>query len=64
MTPYFLPIMVVLVIAVAASLFGGLVSMGVGGTFDDRNSERFMFARVGLQALAIGVVLLMVFFAR
>jgi membrane protein YqaA with SNARE-associated domain len=54
-------LVVVSLIATVASLFGGLVSMGIGGQLDDRNSERLMSARVGLQALAIALVLLMWF---
>lgn len=54
-------LVVVLLIATVASLFGGLVSMGIGGQLDDRNSERLMFARVGLQAMAIALVLAMWF---
>ena len=59
-----LPLLVVVLLAVVGSLFGGLVSMGVGGTFDDQNSERLMFARVGFQALAVVLVLFVMLFAR
>ena len=58
------PLLVVVLLAVVGSLFGGLVSMGVGGTFDDQNSERLMFARVGFQALAVALLLFMLVFAR
>lgn len=50
---------VILLLATVGSLFGGLASMGIGGALDDRNSERLMFARVGLQALAVVLVLML-----
>ena len=59
-----LPLLIVVLLAVVGSLFGGLVSMGVGGEYDDRNSERLMFARVGLQALAIVLILFVLLFGR
>jgi membrane protein YqaA with SNARE-associated domain len=59
---YLLTVLIVLLlIATIASLFGGLVSMGIGGELDDRNSNRLMFARVSLQAVAVGLVLLLWF---
>jgi membrane protein YqaA with SNARE-associated domain len=62
---YLLTVLVVVaLVATVASLFGGLVSMGIGGELDDRNSNRLMFARVSLQALAVGLVLLMWFVLR
>ena len=54
-------LIVLLLIATIASLFGGLLSMGIGGELDDRNSNRLMFARVSLQGLAVGLVLLLWF---
>ncbi len=54
-------LIVVLLIATIASLFSGLVSMGIGGELDDRNSTRLMVARVSLQALAVGLIVLMLF---
>jgi hypothetical protein len=54
-------LIVLLLIATVASLFGGLLSMGIGGELDDRNSNRLMFARVSLQGLAVGLVLLLWF---
>ena len=52
---------VVLLIATIATLFRGLLSMGIGGDLDDQNSTRLMFTRVGLQGLAIGILLLALF---
>lgn len=57
-------LIVVLLIATIASLFSGLVSMGIGGELDDRNSTRLMVARVSLQALAVGLIVLMLFFLK
>lgn len=54
---------VILLIATVAALFSGLFSMGVGGDFDDRNSNRLMFTRVGLQGLAVGLIILLLLFA-
>lgn len=54
-------LIVVLLIATVASLFSGLVTMGIGGELDDRNSTRLMVARVSLQALAVGLIVLMLF---
>lgn len=54
-------LIVILLIATIGSLFAGVVSMGVGGDLDHRNSTRLMFTRVGLQALAVGLIMLMMF---
>jgi len=61
MTSLLIAFIVVLLIATIGSLFGGVVSMGIGGKVDERNSERLMFTRVGLQALALVLVLLLWF---
>ena len=52
---------VVMLIATIGTLFGGLVSMGIGGGVDERNSERLMFMRVGLQAAAVVLAVLLLF---
>ncbi len=52
-------VIVLAAIATAAVLVTGLGSMAHGGSFDDRHSHQFMFARVALQ----GVVLLLVIVA-
>lgn len=49
-----LTILIVLAaVATAAALAGGVASMAHGGEFDRRHSHQLMFARVGLQALAL-----------
>jgi len=40
-------------LATAAALIGGIVSMAHGGEYDKRHSAQFMFARVGFQGLAL-----------
>lgn len=54
-------LIVILFIATIGSLLAGVVSMGTGGDFDQRNSTRLMSTRVGLQALAVGLIVLMLF---
>lgn len=61
MSSLLIVLVVILLIATVATLFGGLVSMGVGGELDDRNSTRLMFTRVGLQGLAVALIALMLF---
>jgi membrane protein YqaA with SNARE-associated domain len=64
MSTLLIAFIMVLLIATIGSLFGGLASMGIGGAFDDRNSTRLMFARVGLQAMAIVLVLMLFVIGR
>lgn len=54
---------IVLLVATIASLFWGVYSMSQGGAYDRDHSEKLMFARVGLQAAAIVLLLLAVFFS-
>jgi hypothetical protein len=51
-------VIVLAAVATAAVLVTGLGSMAHGGSFDDRHSHQFMFARVGLQGLALLLVIL------
>ena len=50
-------IILALVATVVALLFG-LVSMGQGGSFDKNFGTGFMWARVGLQGLAVALLVL------
>jgi preprotein translocase subunit SecG len=53
---------VVIIIALLLTiivLVTGIGSMAVGGKFDEKHSDQFMLARVGMQ----GVTLLLLFFA-
>lgn len=51
-------VIVLAAIATAAALITGLGSMAHGGSFDDRHSHQFMFARVGLQGIALLLVVI------
>lgn len=54
-----LTLLVVLgVLATVVVLFTGIGSMAEGGEFDDRHSHQLMFARVGLQALTLLLVVI------
>lgn len=46
---------------VVAALTGGLISMAQGGTSDAKHATHYMYARVGLQALALVLVLTFVY---
>ncbi len=46
------------VLATVVALFTGIGSMAEGGEFDDRHSHQLMFARVGLQALTLLLVVI------
>jgi hypothetical protein len=59
MTSLIVALIVVLLVATVGSLFAGLLTMGVAGEIDDRNSTRLMFTRVGLQGLAVALIVLM-----
>ena len=59
-----LPIIVlILMIATVVALVAGLVLMAVGGKENKKHSNKLMVARVGLQAMALLMLLLMFFFA-
>ena len=44
------------------ALLLGLMSLGQGGSFDRDFGTRFMWARVGLQGLAVGLLVLALLF--
>ena len=48
-------------ILVIASLAGGLVSMVHGGEADYKHATHFMFARIGFQALAVVLLVLLAY---
>jgi hypothetical protein len=51
---------IVIVLALIATTFTlgwGLRSMSVGGKYDEEHSEQLMFARIGLQAFAVAMLL-------
>jgi len=58
---------ILLVVAVgmtAAVLIAGIVSMARGGEFDRRNANRLMRLRVLFQAIAIAIVLVILFVVK
>lgn len=54
-------LVIVALLAAVTTLVLGLRSMSIGGEYDRTHSEKFMWERVGLQALII-VLLLATFF--
>lgn len=50
--------MIAVLIFVIASLVAGVISMAHGGEFDEQHAEHFMFSRVGFQALAVLLLLI------
>ena len=60
------PILLVLILmlAVVGVLIAGFVVMIRGGKVSEKYSNKLMFARVWLQAGAIGLIVLLAFFAK
>ena len=57
-----LTILIILaLLATAVALLFGLMSLGQGGSFDKDFGTGFMWARVGLQGLAIALLMLALF---
>jgi nitrogen fixation-related uncharacterized protein len=54
---------VVALLAVMATLVWGVGSMAHGGSYDDEHSEKIMFTRVGIQALAFALIVLVLYFS-
>ncbi|MEJ2114529.1 MAG: HIG1 domain-containing protein [Gammaproteobacteria bacterium] len=53
-----LNIIIALALLATISALGlGLLSMGIGGSLDKDYSERFMWARIGLQAATVALIL-------
>lgn len=57
-------VLLALMLAVVASLALGLFSFFRGGAFNARYGNKLMQARVGLQALAILVLAILIFFGQ
>ncbi|KPK39799.1 MAG: hypothetical protein AMJ69_04565 [Gammaproteobacteria bacterium SG8_47] len=51
-------LVVLAVLATVAVLIMGIGSMGRGGEFDEKHDAQLMSARVGLQALALALVVI------
>jgi hypothetical protein len=59
-----LTILIILaMLATIGALVTGVISMGHGGTFDEKHSTQFMSARVILHVAAIVLILTSLFFA-
>ncbi len=56
-------LIVLALLATALALLLGLVTMQKGGSFDRRYGNKLMWARVGMQALAV-LLLVLVWFAH
>lgn len=52
---------IVVLLLIIASLVTGVISMARGGEFDQKHSEHFMYFRVGFQALAILLLMLLAY---
>ena len=59
MSALMIAVSVILLLATVGTLFAGILSMGRGGEYDERNSTRLMSSRVGLQAAAVAVLVLL-----
>lgn len=56
-------LVILALIAVLATLVWGVSSMAHGGSYDDEHSEQIMFIRVGLQAVAFALIVLVLYFS-
>ncbi|NND45212.1 MAG: hypothetical protein HKN58_07800 [Xanthomonadales bacterium] len=54
-------VIILALLATVVALLFGLTSLGQGGSFDKHFGTGFMWARVGLQALAVGLLVLALF---
>ena len=54
-------VIVLAMLATAATLIWGVVSMARGGEFDQHHSQQLMFARVGLQGITLLLLLIALF---
>ena len=54
-------VIILALIATVVTLLFGLMSLGQGGSFDKDFGTGFMWARVALQGLAIGLLVLALF---
>ena len=57
----FYTVAILAAIAIVVVLFLGVRSMALGGTYDRRHSGQLMSARIGLQLVAVALVILAVF---
>lgn len=50
-------IIILALLATISALGLGLLSMGIGGSLDRDYGERFMWARIGLQAATVALII-------
>lgn len=58
---------VVIVVAMLLTIIvlgAGIWSMAHGGEFDEKHSEQFMFARIGLQAVTLMLLFIAIYLAN
>lgn len=57
-------IIIVAMLLTVVALIMGVGSMGRGGEYDEKHDTQFMFARVGLQALTLVLLLFAIYLAH
>ena len=57
-------VIVACLVLTAIILFIGVGSMAEGGEFDEKHSEQLMFARVGMQAITLLLLLVALYLAN
>jgi hypothetical protein len=57
-------VIVACLVLTAIILFIGVGSMAQGGEFDEKHSEQLMFARVGMQAITLLLLLVALYLAN
>jgi cbb3-type cytochrome oxidase maturation protein len=58
---------IVIVVALLLTIIvlgAGIWSMAHGGEFDEKHSEQFMFARIGLQAVTLALLFIAIYLAN
>jgi cbb3-type cytochrome oxidase maturation protein len=58
---------IVIVVALLLTIIvlgAGIWSMAHGGEFDEKHSEQFMFARIGLQAVTLVLLFIAIYLAN
>ena len=57
-------VIVVALLLTIAVLGAGIWSMAHGGEFDEKHSEQLMFARIGMQAVTLILLLIAIYLAN
>lgn len=56
-------LVILALVAVVITLFWGVGSMAHGGTYDRKHCEQIMSARVGIQGVAVALIVLAIYFS-